>query len=201
MSAVCVQCDVAAACPSDARIRPDHRTRSYAQPPIHPARAAGRHLDRALVGASGYFVVLRGQVFAGDALSHAAYAGALAALAAGVDLRLGLFAATITVGLALGLLGGRGAAGRRRYRDNLRVGARPRVFFLAIYTTHSATGHSTANVTVLFGSILGISASAAATVAWIAAALIGVLLLLIPRPLLFASRPWPAPAASRGNCS
>ncbi|MDP9093142.1 MAG: metal ABC transporter permease, partial [Actinomycetota bacterium] len=60
-----------------------------------------------LSGLVGYFVVLRGQVFAGDALSHVAYAGALAALAAGVDLRFGLFAATVAVGLALGLLGGR----------------------------------------------------------------------------------------------
>ena len=71
---------------------------------------AGRHRDRAAVGLVGYFVVLRGQVFAGDALSHVAYTGALAALAAGVDLRLGLFAATIAVGLVLGLLGGRGTA-------------------------------------------------------------------------------------------
>ena len=50
-----------------------------------------------LSGLVGFFVVLRGQVFAGDALSHVAYAGALAALAAGVDLRFGLFAATVAV--------------------------------------------------------------------------------------------------------
>ena len=36
------------------------------------------------------------------------------------------------------------------------------VFFLAVYTTHAATGNSTANVNVLFGSIFGISAGAAA---------------------------------------
>ena len=45
-----------------------------------------------LSGLVGYFVVLRGQVFAGDALSHVAYAGALAALAAGVELDDGLTA-------------------------------------------------------------------------------------------------------------
>jgi zinc/manganese transport system permease protein len=139
-----------------------------------------------LSGLVGYFVVLRGQVFAGDALSHVAYAGALAALAAGVDLRFGLFAATIIVGLALGLLGGHGAA------DDVVIGTTFAwvlglgVFFLALYTTHSATGNSTANVTVLFGSILGISAGAAVTAAWIAGGLIAVLL-LIARPLLFAS--------------
>ena len=49
-------------------------------------------------GLVGYFVVLRSQVFTGDALSHVAFTGALAALAFGVDARLGLFAATIAVG-------------------------------------------------------------------------------------------------------
>ena len=49
-------------------------------------------------GVCGWFVVLRGQVFAGDALSHVAFPGALAAAAAGIDERVGLFAATIAVG-------------------------------------------------------------------------------------------------------
>jgi zinc/manganese transport system permease protein len=149
-----------------------------------------------LSGLVGYFVVLRGQVFAGDALSHVAYTGALAALAAGIDLRLGLFAATIAVGLALGLLGGRGTA------DDVVIGTTFAwvlglgVFFLAIYTTHASTGNGAANVNVLFGSIFGISPSAAATAAVIAAILIAVLL-AIARPLLFASLD-PAVAAARG---
>ena len=81
-------------------------------------------------GVCGWFVVLRGQVFAGDALSHVAFPGALAAAAAGLDQRVGLFAATIAVGVAIGLLGrgalvGRGArtAGRgagRRHDDRRR---------------------------------------------------------------------------------
>jgi len=149
-----------------------------------------------LSGLVGYFVVLRGQVFAGDALGHVAYTGALAALAAGVDLRLGLFAATITVGLALGALGGRGAA------DDVTIGTTFSwilglgVFFLAYYTTHGSTSNATANVTVLFGSIFGISASAATTAALSAAGLI-VVLLTIGRPLLFASLD-PAAAAAAG---
>ncbi|MDT4945737.1 MAG: zinc/manganese transport system permease protein [Pseudonocardiales bacterium] len=149
-----------------------------------------------LSGLVGYFVVLRGQVFAGDALSHVAYAGALAALAAGVDLRFGLFAATIVVGLALGVLGGRGAA------DDVVIGTTFAwvlglgVFFLALYTTHGSTSNGAANVNVLFGSIFGISASAATLAAWIAAGLIAVVL-LIARPLLFASLD-PAVASARG---
>jgi zinc/manganese transport system permease protein len=155
------------------------------QPFIQHALIAGTSIAL-LSGLVGYFVVLRGQVFAGDALSHVAYAGALAALAAGIDLRLGLFAATVGVGLALGLLGG------RRTTDDVVIGTTFAwvlglgVFFLAIYTNHSASANSTANVNVLFGSILGISASAAATAAWIAVGLI-VVLIAIARPLLFAS--------------
>ena len=164
-------------------------------PFIQHALLAGTSIAM-LSGLVGHFVVLRGQVFAGDALSHVAYAGALAALAAGVDLRLGLFAATIAVGLALGLLGGKATA------DDVVIGTTFAwvlglgVFFLAVYTKHSATGNSTANVTVLFGSIFGISAAAAATAAWIAIGLIAVLL-LIARPLLFASLD-PAVARARG---
>ncbi len=149
-----------------------------------------------LSGLVGYFVVLRGQVFASDALSHVAYAGALAALAAGVDLRFGLFAACVAVGLVLGLLGGKGAA------DDVVIGTTFAwilglgVFFLAYFTTHAATVNGAANVTVLFGSIFGISAADARAATWIAVATIAVLL-VIARPLLFASLD-PAVASARG---
>jgi zinc/manganese transport system permease protein len=165
------------------------------QPFIQHALLAGSSIAL-LSGLVGYFVVLRGQVFAGDALSHVAYAGALAALAAGFDLRLGLFASTVLVGLLLGRLGGRTAV------DDVVIGTvfswvlGLGVFFLALYTTHAATGNSTANANVLFGSIFGISATAAVQAAVIAAGGIA-LLLVIARPLLFASLD-PAVAAARG---
>ena len=165
------------------------------QPFVRNALLAGTSIA-ALSGLVGYFVVLRGQVFAGDALSHVAYAGALAALAAGLDLRFGLFAATIGVGLLLGSLGGRGVT------DDVVIGTvfawvlGLGVLFLALYTAHGSASNGTANVNVLFGSIFGITAAAARTAAWIAAGLI-VALLLIARPLLFASVD-PAVAAARG---
>lgn len=139
-----------------------------------------------LSGLVGYFVVLRGQVFAGDALSHVAYAGALAALAAGVDLRFGLFAATVVVGAALGVLGRYGTSDDAVIGTTFAWVLGLGVLFLAMYTRHSATADSSANVTVLFGSVFGISGRDAATAAWIAVGLIAVLLVL-GRPLLFAS--------------
>ena len=63
-------------------------------------------------GVCGWFVVLRGQVFAGDALSHVAIPGALAAAAAGIDERVGLFVATVAVGAGIGLLGAGAVTGR-----------------------------------------------------------------------------------------
>ncbi|HJP79561.1 MAG TPA: metal ABC transporter permease [Pseudonocardiaceae bacterium] len=150
----------------------------------------------AACGLVGYFLVLRAQVFTGDALSHVAFTGALAALAFGVDARIGLFVATIAVALLLGALGKRGRA------DDVVIGnifawvLGLGVFFLTIYTTSRSTGNGTAGVTILFGSIFGISHSQAVTAAWIAAG-ICVALLLIARPLLFSTID-EAVAAARG---
>jgi zinc/manganese transport system permease protein len=138
-------------------------------------------------GLVGYFLVMRSQVFAGDALSHVAFTGALAAVAVGIDARLGLFAATIAVAL------GMGAAGDRARADDAVIGSvfawvlGLGVLFLSIFTTSSSGGgNGTAGVRVLFGSIFGLSAGAA----WLAAA-IGLVaaaaLLLIARPLLFST--------------
>ncbi len=137
-------------------------------------------------GLVGYFAVLRSQVFAGDALSHVAFTGALAAAAAGIDIRLGLFAATVAVAIGIGLLG------ERARPDDVVIGSvfawvlGLGVLFLSIFTNGSSGGNGTAAVRVLFGSILGLSAADA----WLAAA-IGLLaclaLLAIARPLLFGS--------------
>ena len=147
-------------------------------------------------GLVGYFVVLRAEVFAGDALSHVAFSGALAAAAAGIDLRIGLFATTVLVAL------GMGAAGRHARADDAAIGSffawvlGLGVLFLSIFTTSSSGGNGTAGARVLFGSVFGLSASEA----WLAA-LVGVAvsaaLLAIARPLLFASLD-PEVARARG---
>jgi zinc/manganese transport system permease protein len=138
-------------------------------------------------GLVGYFLVLRAQVFTADALSHVAFTGALAALAAGLDARIGLFAITILVALGMGTLGRRGRP------DDVVIGGvfawilGLGVFFLTLYTTtRSGSGNGSASVTVLFGSIFGLSAGRAALTA-IIAAVICATILAIARPLLFAS--------------
>jgi zinc/manganese transport system permease protein len=137
-------------------------------------------------GLVGWFVVLRAQVFAGDALSHVAFTGALAAVAFGIDVRVGLLAATILGGLALGALGEHARADDvvigTVFAWSLGLGA----LFLSLYARGSSAGNGTAGVRVLFGSILGLSA--ADVLLSVALALLAVVLLLaIARPLLFAS--------------
>lgn len=140
----------------------------------------------AACGLVGSFLVLRGQVFTGDALSHVAFTGAAAALAAGLDARLGLFAATVAVGVVIALLGPRGRA------DDVVIGSvfawvlGLGVLFVTIYTTSRSAADGAAGVNVLFGSVFGLSAGRARFAAVVGAAVIAAMLAMA-RPLLFAS--------------
>ena len=60
------------------------------------------------------------------------------------------------------------------------------VLFLSVFTSSRATGNGAGAVRVLFGSIFGIDAATAARTGWIAAGVV-VAMLVISRPLLFAS--------------
>lgn len=140
-------------------------------------------------GLVGSFVVRRSQVFTGDALSHVAFTGALAALAFGIDLRVGLYGACILFALIVAFLG------RRARADDTVIGS---VFawilglgalFLSVYTSaRSGTGGVTGNagINVLFGSIFGLTPAQAVTDA-VVAAVVGTVMVAIARPLLFVS--------------
>jgi zinc/manganese transport system permease protein len=152
---------------------------------IRNAYLAGTFIALAC-GLIGWFVVLRGQVFAADALSHVAFVGAIAAAVAGVDARAGLFA--LTLGLAALMAG----LGRRAEADDVTIGVSfswvlgVGVLLIAILSTGSSGGSGLLVANTLFGSIFGLSSGAA-----IAAAIVGLGVLLaglaIARPLLFAS--------------
>lgn len=137
-------------------------------------------------GLVGYFVVLRAQVFAGDALSHVAFTGALAAAVLGLNILAGLFAATILGGIVMGILGDKARA------DDVTIGSLFAwtlglgVLFLSIFTTQDSAGNGTAGVRVLFGSIFGLS-TADVRLSVVLAVLAAALVLAIARPLLFAS--------------
>src|SRR5262249_61735587 len=105
-----------------------------AHPFMQHAFLAGTFVALA-AGLVGYFLVLRAQVFTADALSHVAFTGALAALAAGLDARIGLFAVATLVALGMGGLG------RRARPDHIVIGGvfawvlGLRVLFLPLFTT------------------------------------------------------------------
>ena len=150
-----------------------------------------------VAGLVGYFVVLRHQAFAGESLSDVAFTGALGGAALGINPLASLLVITIAVAVAMG-----GFGERLRGRDVaigtvlawvLGLG----VLFLSLFTAHvSGTGTGFSGVTVLFGNILGISADQTRTIALISALAV-LVLLLIARPLLFASLD-PDVAAAQG---
>ena len=160
-------------------------TGMFGHPFVRNAFLAGTPIAAAS-GAVGYFVVLRGQVFTGDALSHVAFTGALGALAFGLDARIGLFAATVAFAVGIGLLGKRGRA------DDVVIGSTFAwilglgVLFLAVYTTSRSTANGAAGVNVLFGSIFGLGAGQARVAGLVAGAVV-VAVVAVARPLLFAS--------------
>ena len=162
---------------------------------IRTALLAGTPIALAC-GAVGYFVVLRSQVFAGDMLSHVAFTGALAAAAFGIDLRVGLFAATVLVAALLATIGDRGRA------DDVMIGVvfvwvlGLGVFFLDRFNQSSRGGNGIIASRTLFGSIFSLTNSEAGLAALIGS-LVVVAVAAIARPLLFATID-PQVAATRG---
>jgi zinc/manganese transport system permease protein len=140
-------------------------------------------------GLVGYFVVLRHLVFAGEALSHVAFAGAMGAALLGLNPFVGLFGVTTLGALGLNALGARAQPRGRDVATGivlawvLGLGA----LFLGIYISSATTSSNIAiGVGVLFGSILGVSAGQALLLA-LAGAATSLIMVAIARPLLFAS--------------
>jgi len=147
-------------------------------------------------GTVGWFVVVRGQVFAGDALSHVAFVGAIAAAAVGVDERVGLFA------LTLALAGAMGALGRRAQADDVTIGTAFAwilgigVLLLAILATSAAGASGITTANTLFGSIYSLGAGAAVLAAALGLVVCALVLGAV-RPLLLSTLD-PELAAIRG---
>jgi zinc/manganese transport system permease protein len=138
-------------------------------------------------GLIGWFVVLRAQVFAGDALSHVAFVGAIAAAAAGVDERVGLFAVTLAVALGMAALGGRGGEADDAVIGTvfawvLGIG----VLLLAVLAATPGGSNGVTLATTLFGSIFSLGSGVALLAAIVALVVVGALAAMA-RPLLLAT--------------
>jgi zinc/manganese transport system permease protein len=134
-----------------------------------------------VAGTVGYFLVLRGQTFAGHALSHVGFAGATGAILIGIPALWGMVGFTVAAGLAMGMLGER-LSGR-----DVAIGIVLSLSMgLGLLFLHYYTAFATQVTNLLFGNVLGVSHDTL----WdlLVLGLISLAALAaIARPLLFAS--------------
>jgi len=134
-----------------------------------------------LAGTVGFFLVLRGQTFAGHALSHAGFTGATGAVLFGLSPFAGLVGFTALVGVGMGLFGEKLAHRDVAIGMMLSLSLGLGLLFLHFYTTGA-----TQAAALLFGNVLGVDSSALLTLILLAALSLAALA-LIGRPLVFAS--------------
>ncbi len=134
-----------------------------------------------VAGPVGYFLVLRGQTFAGHALAHIGFTGATGAFLLGIPPLWGLLGMTVAGGVAIGLMG------ERLAQRDVAIGL---VLALALgfglLFLHFVTGYATQATALLFGNVLAVDRATVWSLAGlgvVALAALGV----ISRPLLFAS--------------
>ena len=134
-----------------------------------------------LAGVVGYFMVLRGQTFAGHALSHVGFTGATGAVLVGLSPLAGMMGMTVAAGVAMGMLGERLA-----HRDvaigivlSLSLG-------FGLLFLHFYTAYATQATALLFGNVLAVDRATVWTLLAVGIACLGALGVIM-RPLLFAS--------------
>jgi zinc/manganese transport system permease protein len=134
-----------------------------------------------VAGMVGYFLVLRGQTFAGHALSHVGFAGATGAILIGVPALWGMVGFTVAAGFAMGMLGER-LSGR-----DVAIGVVLSLSMgLGLLFLHYYTAYATQVTNLLFGNVLGVYRGTLWSL--LALGLVSLAALAaIARPLLFAS--------------
>lgn len=134
-----------------------------------------------VAGLVGYFVVLRGQTFACEALSHVGFAGATAAVLLGAGALEGMIVFTVLAAAGMGALGK-----RLRGRD-VEIGmVLSFVLGLGVLSLSIYTQNASEAVSVLFGSILSVTRQDV-TVTLVCSLVVIAFLAILFRPLLFAS--------------
>ncbi|KDB08501.1 ABC-type transporter, integral membrane subunit [Burkholderia sp. lig30] len=134
-----------------------------------------------LAGIVGYFLVLRGQTFAGHALSHVGFTGATGAVLLGISPIWGMVGFTLAAGIGMGALGER-LAGRDVAIGVILSGA----LGCGLLFLHFYTSFATQVTALLFGNVLAVSHATLVTLAAIGAVSLAALATMA-RPLLFAS--------------
>lgn len=136
-----------------------------------------------VTGVIGYFVVLRAQAFASDSLSHIGFAGATGGPLFGLSSLVGMLILTMLSALGMGALGERVRGRDVETGMVLAFALGLGVLFTGLYASGK---NATATVSALFGSILSVNRGDVLTT-FLAAVLILAMLVVLFRPLLFAS--------------
>ena len=134
-----------------------------------------------LAGTVGFFLVLRGQTFAGHALAHAGFTGATGAVLFGLSPFAGLVGFTFLTGFGMGMFGEKLAHRDVAIGMMLSLSLGLGLLFLHFYTTGA-----TQAAALLFGNVLGVNSSALMNLV-VLAGLSLIALAFIGRPLVFAS--------------
>jgi zinc/manganese transport system permease protein len=134
-----------------------------------------------VAGLVGYFLVLRGQTFAGHALAHVGFTGATGAVLVGVPPLWGLVVLTVTAGV------GMGSMGERLVQRDVAIGIVLALSLgLGLLFLHFFTAYATQATALLFGNVLAVDDETVWTLLGLGVVSVG-LLGVISRPLLFAS--------------
>jgi zinc/manganese transport system permease protein len=134
-----------------------------------------------VAGAVGFFLVMRGQTFAGHALSHVGFAGATGAVLIGLSPFYGLLALTLVSGLAMGFLGER-VSGR-----DVAIGMVLSLSLgLGLLFLHFYTSFATQATALLFGNVFGVDRATLYVLAGLGILCLAALAVIV-RPLLFAT--------------
>jgi zinc/manganese transport system permease protein len=132
-------------------------------------------------GLVGYFLVLRGQTFAGHALSHIGFAGATGAVLIGVASVYGLVGFTLAAGIVMGLMGERISNRDVAIGVVLALALGFGLLFLHYYTAFAAQATA-----LLFGNVLAVDRATVGTLVALAVVTLAALAVIM-RPLIFAS--------------
>jgi zinc/manganese transport system permease protein len=132
-------------------------------------------------GLVGYFLVLRGQTFAGHALGHIGFAGATGAVLIGVASVWGLVVFTVAAGIAMGLMGDRISSRDVAIGVVLALALGFGLLFLHYYTAFAAQATA-----LLFGNVLAVDAATIGILVGLSVITLASLAAIM-RPLIFAS--------------
>jgi zinc/manganese transport system permease protein len=132
-------------------------------------------------GVVGYFLVMRGQTFAGHALSHIGFAGATGAGLIGLSPLWGLLGFTLAAGIVMGALS------ERISNRDVAIGV---VLSLALgfglLFLHYYTSFATQATALLFGNVLAVDREMIATLSVLGVVTLAALAVIM-RPLIFAT--------------